>query len=360
MIFTFVIYNFILFGATFIAYIYEKSLFSYKRVFIFTSFFIPFLFLALRYNIGTDYNNYVDYFYKIANQEIVSKEAGYIFINYFISYYKLDVQWLFVFFAFFYIYYGYKALPKKGFAIGIFLFITMMYLYEGFSAIRQGLAIVIMMYAIIKYVNNIKLFLLYTFIAMLFHAATAFVFIILYPFIKINFNKYFLIIIIFIFYLIVKYTNFHLFILEGVFSIFPKYQWYLHSKYMQPAEISSGIGIILKILIAMLVIFFKDKIIEKNQIANIVINLYVLYIISIILHLKIMIFGRVEHIFIFASIISLVYFFNILEGKIKYLFIILILSIYYLFFIKYIITGTKYIDNDIYINPYQTILERIK
>jgi hypothetical protein len=32
--------------------------------------------------------------------------------------------------------------------------------------------------------------------------------------------------------------------------------------------------------------------------------------------------------------------------------------LYYIIFMKYIVTGTKDIDNDVYINPYQTIMNR--
>jgi hypothetical protein len=101
--FTYAIYNFILFGSTLAAYLYEKSESkNAQMVFYSIAFLIPFSFLALRYDIGTDYQNYVDYFYRIAGGEIVPKEPGYILVNYLISEVGLDVQWLFVFFWLFY------------------------------------------------------------------------------------------------------------------------------------------------------------------------------------------------------------------------------------------------------------------
>ena len=64
--FTYAVYNFILFGSTISAYLYEKvQNKNAKMVFLFVSFLIPFVFLAIRYDIGTDYHHYVDYFYKI-------------------------------------------------------------------------------------------------------------------------------------------------------------------------------------------------------------------------------------------------------------------------------------------------------
>jgi len=188
---TFAVYNFILFGATLSAYLYEwaKSE-NAKLVFFIISFLIPFFFLAIRYDIGTDYQNYVDYFYRIARGELVPKEPGYVLLNYLIAYFDLSVQWLFVIFGFFFLYFAYKALPKDGFALGVFLFISTMYLYEGFSAIRQGLAIVIMANAVkYAYDKKFKMYLLWAFFAMMIHFVTAFLLLIIYPFINKSINK---------------------------------------------------------------------------------------------------------------------------------------------------------------------------
>jgi len=125
MIGTYLIYNFILFGATVSAYLYEKSNNkTHQIIFLSLTFFIPFFFLAIRYNIGTDYPNYVMYFEKIASGMDTIKEPGYELVNKVVAYFNLDVQWVFVFFGFFYLFFGYKALPQKGFAFGVFLLIS--------------------------------------------------------------------------------------------------------------------------------------------------------------------------------------------------------------------------------------------
>ena len=358
--FTYAIYNFILFGSTLAAYLYEKSESkNAQMVFYSIAFLIPFSFLALRYNIGTDYQNYVDYFYRIAGGEIVPKEPAYLLLNYAISYFDLDVQWLFVFFGFFTFLFAYKALPKEGFALGVFLVITIFYLYEGFSAIRQGLAIAIMVYAV-KYIyeKNFKIYFLWAMVAMTFHLITAVLLLIVYPLVNRNINRFILIGIIITLFFLIKFTNITMSVMNLVVALFPKYAWYINSQFMEPAAVSSGLGVILKISIALSVIFFKDKIVKKYKQANITINMYVLYIIALIFHLKLSIFGRVEQVFVFFSFLSVVYFMNSFEKKSKVIVMIIIGLLYYIIFMKYIATGTKDIDNDVYINPYQTILDR--
>jgi len=360
MIGTYIVYNFIIFGATISAYLYEKSDNKINQIiFLSIAFFIPFFFLAIRYNIGTDYPNYVVYFEKIASGIDTIKEPGYELVNQIIAYYNLDVQWVFIFFGFFYLFFAYKALPKKGFAFGVFLFIAISYLYDGFSAIRQGVAVMIMAYAM-KYIysKEFKKYLFWSIMAMSFHLASGFLLLITYFISNKNFNKYFLMLFMIFAYILVIYTGIIESMLNIVVSIFPKYAWYLQSEYMQPSSIGSGLGILFKIFIALIVIFFKDKIGTKYPESNIVINLYVLYILFLIFRMKIMIFGRMEHMFIVSYIFSVVYFLNTFKKMSKIFVSIIILSIYYLIFMKYIITGTKDIDNSVHISPYQTILER--
>jgi transmembrane protein EpsG len=359
--FTYAIYNFILFGSTWAAYLYEKSESKNSQiVFYSVAFLIPFIFLAIRYDIGTDYQNYVDYFYRISGGEIVPKEPAYLLVNYVIAYFNLDAQWLFVFFGFFFIFFAYKALPKDGFALGVFLLITTMYLYEGFSAIRQGLAIAIMAYAV-KYIyeKNFKMYFFWAMVAMMFHAITAVLLLIVYPFVNRDINKFFLIFFILITFFLVKFTGVVMGAMHLVAILFPKYGWYINSQFMEPAAVSSGLGVILKISIALSVIFFKEKIVKRYKHANITINMYVFYIIFLIFHLKLSIFGRVEHAFVFYAIISITYFVNTFESRSKVIVGFIIGTLYYIIFMKYIATGTLEIDNDVYVNPYQTILERI-
>lgn len=362
MLSTYIVYNFILFASSFFAYKYEKSniLSNRSKLWYVLAFAIPFFFLAIRYEIGTDYNNYIQYFYWITEDQYYTKEPGYLFVNLVIAYFNLDVQWLFVFFGFFTLFFSYKALPKKGFFIGVFLFITIFYLYEGYSAIRQGLAIAIMAYAS-KYIIEKKwqYYLAFGGVAMLFHSITAIMLVVLYPIINKRTNEYFLIAtIVFLFYIILN-TEIPQQLLFLSVELFPRYIWYLESEFSHEAQVSFGIvGPLIKTFIVITILLFKDKIVTKFPNANVHLNFLFVYEISYLFHLKIQIFGRVEHIFIFSLIISLVFFINTIHKKLRFLVIFIVLLFYYFMFIRYITNGTLEIENTVHISPYQTIFSR--
>ncbi|MBS9767859.1 MAG: EpsG family protein [Flavobacteriaceae bacterium] len=357
---TFLIYNFILLGATFFGYLYEKSQNKgTQKLYWCLSFMIPFTFLAIRYDIGTDYQSYVEYFYRIAGGAIVLKEPAYLFINKTIAELGLDVQWLFVIFGFLFTFFAYKALPKKGFAFGVFIFLATMYLYEGLSMLRQGLATVMMAYGI-KYIVDRKFikYLILSIMAMLFHLGTGFIFLLLYPFLNRKFNRWLLLGVLLVTYLIVLKTDMVFNAMSFFVSLFPKYAWYLNSKYMEMATIGTGLGILSNLLLGLMVIFFKDKITKRYENANVVINMYFLYLFFMILHMEMIVLLRLEHMFIFAPAIALPYCMSIFEKRGR-LFVVFIVSLLlFAMFNKYIASGTLAIDNDIYINPYQFIWDR--
>ena len=358
--YTYLIYNFILFMSTLIAYFYEKKKDKrMKNILYNIVFLIPFFFLSIRYNIGNDYINYVNYFDRISHGEIILKEPGYIFINYIISYMNMNVQWLFVIFGFFYLLFSFKALPKKGFALGIFLLISISYLYEGFSAIRQGLVVAMLTYALHSVAKDSLLkYLIWIGIASLFHLITAFLFLLAYPMVKIKLNKYISILIVLGLFFAIQFTH----ISESIFSLtatlFPRYAWYLNNiEYAGVAKTSMGLlGPIVKISIVLPIFYYQDSIIKKFSKAQVIINFTLLYIISYIFHLKISIFGRVEHAFVLAYIIAIVYFVYTFRSYTRLLIIYFIGLFYYLMFMRYIINGTLEVNNDVLINPYQTII----
>jgi hypothetical protein len=358
--FTYAIYNFILLGSTWVAYLYEKSESRNSQVvFLLISFFIPFLFLAVRYDVGQDYHNYIEYFYKIASGAIVLKEPGYLFVNYAIAYFGLDVQWLFVFFGFFTMLFVYKALPRDGFALFLFLMIISFYLYS-YTALRQSLVMAIMLYAS-KYIceKRFWMYLFWAVVGMMFHITTALLLLIIYPIVNKKFNRFLLMGTIFFFTILVFSTNLLHSLVESIVLLFPKYAWYLNSKYMLPANTSAGlIGPLLKVIIGLIVIFFKDKIILKYPEANIVINLYVLFLLGSIFRLDIGIFNRMEETYMLYFILSIGYFLKTFNNVSRVIIMYIILLFYYLMFARYIHIATVEIDNGIHVRPYETILDR--
>ncbi len=355
---TFIIYNFILLWATFFGYLYQKSQsVSRQRLFIFLSFIIPFLFLALRYDIGQDYQNYVAYFHRIASGELILKEPSYLLINKIIAKFGLDVQWLFVIFGFIFMFFAYKSIPKEVFAVGLFIFISTIYLLDGFSLIRQGVAVAMMFYGI-RYVIEqkfLKYFIL-SLIAMSFHTLSGFIFLISYPIIIRQYNRWLLLGILSAIYLIVVKTDIIFNIMSFTVSLFPKYSWYLNSEYMEGEALTSGLGILAKFLLGMTVIFFKDTIINRYKNANPYINLYVLHLIFLILHIKIKVFSRVEFMFVYSQMVIIGYFILSMKKETKVLATIVIGIFFLILFNKYIAAGVRSPHNHIYVNPYQNIL----
>jgi hypothetical protein len=207
------------------------------------------------------------------------------------------------------------------------------------------------------YEKNFKMYFLWAMVAMSFHVIAALL-LLIYPLVNKNINRFILIGIIIGLFFIVKFTHITMSIMNFATLLFPKYTWYINSRFMEPAAVSSGLGVILKISIALSIIFFKDKIVKKYKQANIAINMHVLYIVALIFHLKLSVFGRVEHAFVIFTFLSVVYFINTFEKKGRVIVLLIIGLLYYIIFMKYIVTGTKDIDNDVYINPYQIILDR--
>jgi len=355
---TYFIYNFIIFSTTFFAYLYEKSKSrNFQIIFLTISFLIPFTFLAIRYDVGNDYHNYVEYFHKIANGALVLKEPGYIFINKKIAEWGLDVQWLFVVFGFFTMFFVYKALPRDGFAMSIFLFIVIFYFLWAYTSLRETLAMAIMFYAS-KYIYQKKFlpYFLWFLVAMMFHLMISLLLLIIYPIANKKINKYILLIVVISIFIIVQYTNIAHSIVEVAVSLFPKYSWYLNSKYMLPAKTSAGLlGPLIKLFIGITIIYFKDKVINKYPEANVAINLYVISLLGSILLLDISIFSRLEAAYLLFFILSVSYFIKTFNKEVRIIPLILLSLFYYLMLMRYVDMGVANNNNGIFLRPYRTI-----
>jgi len=193
----------------------------------------------------------------------------------------------------------------------------------------------------------------------MFHTVTAIVLISAYAFANKKMNKFLQVFLILIVFMTVTWTNIPQRALEILVSLVPKYTWYLDSKFVGNARTSYGLlGPIIKTSIVITLLLFKDQIIEKFPMANIHLNLLFLYQISYLFKLDIAIFGRIEHIFIFSLIISLVFFLKTIQKNLRPIAISLLMGFYFLMFMRYITNGTVNIDNSVHVSPYQTIFSR--
>ena len=148
---------------------------------------------GLRYKVGTDYNNYLDYYfvYSVLDFKDIIKYANeLLFIVVIkIAYFFQEPQIMFGIMAFITIYITYRAIlsqkEKISITLTFALYIFLYYMYS-LNIIRQALAIAIVLYSY-KYIlqRDLKKFILTIIIATLFHTTALFFF----PFYFVSPNK---------------------------------------------------------------------------------------------------------------------------------------------------------------------------
>ncbi len=355
---SYIFYTSILIFSTLSAYLYEKSL-DYKRyIFYFFAFFIPFIFIAIRLNMGTDYSSYVDIFNEISNGKDLRIEYGYTLLNKLVQIVGLNVQWVFAIMGFFTIYYSYRSLPKDAFTIGVFLFITIYYFQGSYNQIRQGLAVAIMSYAF-KYIyeKNILKYILYSVVSSLFHFPTAMILFFIYFIGNIRLNRFVMIAIVVVVFVAVEQ---HLIAdyLKLFMSIFPSdYIDYLDGKFGSSNYSRYGMLMpFLQSLLSIIVFYNKDRVTAIYPQANILINLYLLYELFYLLHFEITIFNRLQYMFVFAFIISLLYFILSFNSRRRVIVLYILSLSYFLIFLRFIHNGSTTKVDSTHINPYKNII----
>lgn len=159
-----------------------------SKIFVFLLFFVP---AALRYGPGTDYFHYIRDFRQVAiGYNVNTKgEIGFYYLQKFIQYLNLDVQWLFVVMAFFTYLLLFKAVPRKSFFLIIPLYFFFCYT-ASYNIIRQAITVTIAYYAYQLFIRKkiVKSFF-YLFIATLFQRISLVYFILFFIISFININK---------------------------------------------------------------------------------------------------------------------------------------------------------------------------
>lgn len=237
------------------------------------------LICGLRYNVGTDYNLYVEMFHNIDNVSRTEFVVRFIIkANQFIFGYKeqfffLSMSTLTIVFY----YLGIKKLSKK---IGnsLFLFVALGYYAIMFNGIRQALAMAICFFST-KYINERK-FLKYVIIILLATMChtTALIMIPMYFLNMIKLDKKTSIVLTALFS-----SSFVLYntVLNIVTTYIPRYAPYANKGTMTYTEAGPGTYVIaiFHIIIAILLILNKEKMIEENKGNNTYFNLYLFSII---------------------------------------------------------------------------------
>lgn len=355
-------YIFILLSSTFFVYISDKGKgLLEKRVFLSIAFLLVFIPSAIRYDVGTDFPNYVD-IYNSLDVYSETLEPAFVSLLYLLKALNLNSQWLFISSAFIFTLALFGSYPKKNAWIIHFAAIGMLW-FASFNIIRQSLAIAFTLLAVSYFMDKkyYKFFII-CFIGVLFHFSAVFIILLgVLALIPVRRSlKSRTIPIIFISLIAITYISMQLIInyiqLILEFMRLDFYLGYFESEHFIQKDFGSGLGALTKVLFSTYIIFNAKSILEYNEAYWIIIPLNFLYAVSTILANDVIIFGRMQEIFILSPVISL-YILNQIPIKRQQHKIVFILFATYIFlnFCKESI-GAKTSYADPKLNPYKTIL----
>ena len=321
------------------------------------SFIAIFIFLALRYDFGSDYQNYYNGFININK---------YSSINYFNESIQFEIGWIFlcrlfgpfgffsliVFLAAFnclvYYYFIKKYVPVNYYWLAVFIYVfNSEYMLIHASAMRQSIAIAIFLISIqYIYKKDILRYLICIGIAWLFHSSA----IILIPLFvlgiwnwEIDKNKSIVIFLIFIGLFI--YTTAFLPVINEVVNVyFEKYEGY-----QEQAELSTGIGLIILSCLFIFVLYYSQD--QKKQ-TTLLSKIFLISFLLLPVSQSIMYLARINMYFSPASIAV----FPLILIKIKKPVIKILFTTFLIVFTLY--GFISFFDSEIYkssVETYQTI-----
>jgi hypothetical protein len=277
---------------------------------------ILFLFSAFRYEIGSDYNHYVDIFNSLANGKEYYryfKEFGFVYLNDFVYAIGGTPQLFFFITSLFTItllYFGFKfyANSKSQMLFITMLFIPLLYFYS-LNAVRQILSVAIFLYASRYIISREKLkYFLLSFIAISFHY-TAVIILPLYWILNKNIKSYFI-------YMLLVFIIFggvpHLieFLLSTAHTSYSNY--FTHEKYSATRE--SKYLLLIYYSVFIIGMTYLKKYFTENRI---IFNAIIIYFLIKIIALDMIILNRLSVYFKPFFIIGLIYIMYIVVKRIK-------------------------------------------
>ncbi|MEG1475444.1 MAG: EpsG family protein [Longicatena sp.] len=157
---SYLIYNTIALVSLFFSYIssikYKTFNSCIKKIFAIISFVTLFLFSACRFDVGPDYETYVETYYNIVHGSIVSGIDKFLFMFLSTSFSGFYKGYIYVFatYSFLTLYFVFKSLYERKYMFwGVGLFIFLGIYLDSFDRVRQLLAVSIFLYSI-KYIEQ--------------------------------------------------------------------------------------------------------------------------------------------------------------------------------------------------------------
>lgn len=309
---TVLFYNFILLSSTFFVWLSEKMRYKLDRWLVLgVAFLLVFIPAAIRYDIGTDYLNYLRIYESGSYINYQFKEPAFYFINWFLDSIGAHYQWLFTVFAFIFTAVAFKAYPRKNTWLLHFLFFAMLWFFS-FNGMRQAVALSWCFLALFAFFEKRYVwFFVLTLIGATFHQSALFItvagFAALIP--LGNQVKYRVAPYSFIGFIIFTYISMNVVLvyMEQILSLvgLTKYAGYFSSaKHFVARDFGSGIGVLAKVLFSVYIIWSARYYIQLNKNFWLLIVLIFAYAVGVVLADKIIIFGRMADTFIVAPIIA--------------------------------------------------------
>lgn len=309
MLETFLIYNAALVFSVLFAWIANGSRNTLIRsVFVVLSFSILFTLSAIRYEVGADWENYIEIYHTIDEFGVDKIEPIFYAITYSLKALDIHPQFLFVIVAFISLFYVFKAgLKIKQLDLTLLLYVIIFYL-NSLNALRQETAVAILMYAVTCLINKEhKKFILLTLFASGFH----YVSLLFLPLVVLTRLRYGIVHLIFTLGVAAVLMKFNMleFLLNSGILAGTKYQVYLFMDiYNKTTEVGSGLGMLSRYFILFPILFLGKGFYYQQDIELRKITLYLcsLLIIAIAASMNFYIFHRLVSLFSIGLIFAVI------------------------------------------------------
>lgn len=345
----------------------DKNLIFILHIICFLVLFIP---ASMRYEIGTDYENYakaISMGFSQSRYDIF--EIGWQPILFLIDRFNIDIHLFFVFAAFVTYFSLFLVIDRRDFFLVLPMYICIPYL-ESFSLVRQAMAATIFLVAIKfcaehKYLRAFILALVST----LFHLSTIVLCLIL---LLSNFKwkifsptrNLFLFCFIYLIFTVFDFAEIIFFLISGT-----KYGVYINSNFNQASEMGSGLGVLLRELQCLAMVFVSSTCIRRgrNYSSNKIFfhfNMYKIVcvfcfcqVFFYILSTKIHIFGRLPNLINPFLPIACAHIANS-KSKYRRLAIIFTYVVSFILFLTTLVANPSSAGGGLGLTPYKSILMR--
>lgn len=290
----------------------EKGKGNLERYFFLgIAFLLVFIPAAIRYDVGTDYLNYLAiYEDSMLLDKYKSAEPSFYFVNWFYKSIDAHFQWMFATFAFIFTMVAFRSYPRKQAWLLHFLIFSMLWFFS-FNGMRQAIAVMWSLLALFYFFDRKYIwFFVLTLFGATFHQSVLFVALVglvaLFPLerrIKTRIAPLFFIG--FIVFTLIS-MNVVLAYMEQIIGLVgSKYVSYFDSsKHFAERDYGSGLGVLAKILFSIYIIWHAKNFIEVNERYWLLIVVVFFYAVGTVLGNDIIIFGRMGQTFVMGPVVA--------------------------------------------------------